>query len=63
MMLMAIGAWFAQQVWHGQEKISERLNAMDVQSASVNASRFTASAYLCTAPLLNVCCAVRFPTG
>jgi hypothetical protein len=43
MLMLAIGGWFAQQVWEGQKRIVDRLNTMDIDRASVAASRFTAS--------------------
>lgn len=44
--LLAVGAWFGSQVWSAQKEISNRLNVMDVDRATVAASRFTASDWM-----------------
>ncbi len=53
MLLITIGGWYAQDVRRTQEKMSERqekiadrLNVMDVQTATVQASRFSSSDWI-----------------
>ncbi len=41
-MMLSVGGWFATQIWNGQKDLAMRLNAMDVDRATVMASRFTA---------------------
>jgi hypothetical protein len=53
MIMVTAGAAFGNQVWHEQQRIAERLNAMDIERATFSASRFTASDWVTAKSVLD----------
>lgn len=43
---LSVGGWFSNQIWNGQKEIQQRLNLIDVNTATATASRFTSAEWI-----------------